>query len=137
MSKRGEIRNREMGIQIRDYSGLRWEKITPTDIDGFLDFGGRLFIIIELKYEDADMPNGQKLALERICDACQKGGAESYILIGSHSNATGDIDGANATVIECYYKGRWMNVMIPCGMKYAINKLREKHRIGVADKINH
>ena len=48
MFERGVIHNRERGAQIRDYSGLRFGNITPTDIDGFMDFGGRVFVVFEL-----------------------------------------------------------------------------------------
>ena len=33
---RGKIRNRECAGQLKDFSGLRFGKITPTDIDGFV-----------------------------------------------------------------------------------------------------
>lgn len=64
---RGEIRNREFK-QINDFSGLRYGTITPTDIDGLVEFGGRLFVLIELKYGDAALPVGQRLALSRLAE---------------------------------------------------------------------
>ena len=56
------IRNRDYMRQIKDFSGLRFGKISPTDIDGFLDFGNSLFIFVEMKHGDARIPYGQKLA---------------------------------------------------------------------------
>ena len=47
MAERGVIRNRQFAQQLRDFSGLRFGKITPTDIDGFMDFGDRLFVVLE------------------------------------------------------------------------------------------
>ena len=63
------IRNRDYMRQIKDFSGLRFGKISPTDIDGFLDFGNSLFIFVEMKHGDTRIPYGQKLALTRLCDA--------------------------------------------------------------------
>jgi len=44
---RGTIRNATSALQLRDYSGLCWDRITPTDIDGLIDFGGRAFVLFE------------------------------------------------------------------------------------------
>lgn len=38
-------------------------RISPTDIDGFIEFAGRM-LFIETKSEDAPMPRGQERALE-------------------------------------------------------------------------
>ena len=70
MLERGVIRNRQFAQQLRDFSGLRFGKITPTDIDGFMDFGDRLFVILEGKHHGSQIQTGQRLALERLVDAC-------------------------------------------------------------------
>lgn len=44
---RGKAHNPGRYKQLVDYSKLCWGKITPTDIDGAIDFGGRLFILID------------------------------------------------------------------------------------------
>lgn len=57
--QRGIIRHRRRRLQVNDFSVLRYGRITPTDIDGFLDFGGRAFVFIELKHGDVPaMPLG-------------------------------------------------------------------------------
>lgn len=103
---RGIIRNREWASQIKIFSGLRFGKITPTDIDGFLDFDNRIFIFLEIKRGAALPPYGQRLALERLCDTCEKAGKSSLVLIASH-NAVGDIDAANLPVVLIRRKGEW------------------------------
>jgi len=103
---RGIIRNRKWASQIKIFSGLRFGKITPTDIDGFLDFDNRIFIFIEIKKGAAMPPYGQRLALERLCDACEKSGKSSLVLIASHE-ADGDIDAANLPVIQVRHHGEW------------------------------
>jgi len=106
MTERGKIYNREYAAQLRDFSGLRYGKITPTDIDGFMDFGGKAFVFIEAKYGDSEMPFGQKLALERLCDACDKGGINAVVLVASH-NTREDIDFAAMTVTMVRHNGVW------------------------------
>jgi hypothetical protein len=104
---RGVIRNRQYATQIRDYSGLRYGNITPTDIDGFVEFGDKLFVFIELKHKDAPLPRGQRLALERLTDAVGETGRTSILLIAEH-NTSGDIETSQCKVIEYRYMKRWI-----------------------------
>lgn len=102
----GKIRNREYAKQLRDFSGLCFGKISPTDIDGFLDFGGKAFVFIETKHGGAMPPFGQKLALERVCDACQRSGVETLLIVASHDTAE-DVDVGSLPVIAHRYKEKW------------------------------
>lgn len=117
MENRGKIIHREYAAQIRDYTGLRWGSITPTDIDLVLDFGGILFVLGELKYKNTVLKYGQRLALERINDAIEKSRSACYCLILSHNNKPPeDIDTANSWVIEYRYQQAWKktNTRITC-----------------------
>lgn len=106
METRGVIRNREFAQQIRDFSGLRFGSITPTDIDAFLDFGGRRFVLIEAKHGTCEPKYGQRLALERLCDACQASGIETILVFASH-DTDGDIDFGSLSVTRYRYKKEW------------------------------
>lgn len=124
---RGKIRNRDHALQVKDFSGLRYGKITPTDIDLFLDFGNEIFIFAEAKYGDSILPLGQRLALERLVDACQEGGIRSYAFIVSHRAQNGeDIDMRKAIVREYRYKGKWTKERKHT-LGYCIGKIREKN----------
>jgi len=104
---RGKIRNREYAKQLKDFSGLRFGKITPTDIDGFCDFGKEdVFVFIETKHGDAPLPTGQRLALEALCDTCEKGGKTSIVLIGHH-HGDGDIDVGGLDVTTYRMRRKW------------------------------
>lgn len=95
MAERGEIRNRKLASKLRDYRILKYNKITPTDIDGFVEFGNKLFVLIEGKTGCAPLPYGQKLALERLSDCCsdKEKGRTSILIICEHKyNDIGDID---------------------------------------------
>ena len=64
-----KINNEARAGQIHKFEGMNLKrKIVPTDIDMFVDFGGRLFIVGEGKYMDAEMTNAQKQAFEALCD---------------------------------------------------------------------
>jgi hypothetical protein len=126
MIKDSTVRDCKFLSQPKDFGGLRWGNIIPTDIDGFLDFGNRLFIFFELKYGDAKMPLGQRLALERQCDRCQQGGVNTYTLIIQHWD-TGIIEVARGIVIEYRYKGMWCIPFVELNTKEQIDFLLESN----------
>ena len=103
-TQRGAIEHRDCASQIRDFTGLLFGNITPTDIDALIEYKNKAFIFIEAKYMDAKMPYGQRLALERLCNSLDK---PSMLLVTEHYTK-GDIDFANSTVREYYYKGKWL-----------------------------
>jgi len=103
--QRGVIRNRGFACQIKDFSGLRFGTITPTDIDGMIEYQNRAYVYIELKHQRAELPPGQKLAFQRQCDDMQKVKPTLFI-IASH-DTDGDIDVANTEVVEYRYHKRW------------------------------
>lgn len=103
---RGKIRNRDYASQIRDFSGLRFENITPTDIDGHIDYKNKLSIWFEAKHGDAPLPYGQRLAFERICDDIQRGGKPCIFFIATH-NTSGDIAFTDVEVREYRWHGQW------------------------------
>lgn len=123
MHERGEIRNRERAGQLIDFRGLRFNKITPTDIDGFIDFGNELFVVLEYKSTNAPMPYGQKLALERYASAAK---IPCYVLVGEHENTTGDIDAANSQLREYWNGHNWHEPKRAMTIKQAVDLLYEK-----------
>ena len=102
--ERGAVYNRELATQVRDFTGLRIGNITPTDIDGLIEYKNRGFVFIEAKRVGASLPYGQKLALQRLCDALSK----PAILFVVEHETDGDIDFAKTTVREYYWKGQWI-----------------------------
>ncbi|MBU1172997.1 MAG: hypothetical protein KKD44_25835 [Proteobacteria bacterium] len=106
---RGKIRNKKYISRLRDFSGLKWDKITPTDIDAFVEFSGRLFIFIEAKIKGTELERGQKLAFERLGDAITKG--ESYFIIADQEKTEKEpedgIDYSILPVRKYRYKSKW------------------------------
>lgn len=102
---RGVIRNRAKANQVNDFSGLRFGNITPTDLDGIIDFRDRAWVIIEMKTGSAPMPYGQRLALARLTDSLYKT-KPSICIVASH-HTMGDIPVASCQVTELRWKGEW------------------------------
>jgi hypothetical protein len=109
MPNRGEINKPDRASQLRDFSGLRFGNITPTDIDGLIEYKNLGYVIFELKYMNTEIPKGQELALERLTDDLQKSGKTCLCLISNHqtSDCNIPIDAANTIVQRYRYKGKW------------------------------
>jgi hypothetical protein len=121
---RGEIQNRGRARQLRNFSGLRFGNITPTDIDGFIEFRDRLFVYIEAKLAGAELPAGQRLALERNCDAVEAGGRVAAVLIVEHdTEPEDDIDVGPCAVREYRFKAHWQEPISPTTCREAIERL--------------
>jgi hypothetical protein len=111
---RGKIRTRQYAAQLKDFSGLRFGRITPTDIDGFVDFQNRAFVIFEIKHGATTMPYGQRLGYERLADACEKAGIKTLVIVAHHNIAApADIDVASLPVTQVRLCGKWKPPNIP------------------------
>ena len=123
---RGKIQNREFASQIRDFTNLRWGNTTPTDIDGFVEFGDKLFFVIEVKYNDTKLPYGQRLAIERLVDAIERSQRVCYGIVAIHKT-DGDIDVGGCEVVEYRFQGEWHKPRKYVTVKVMIDYLHEKH----------
>jgi hypothetical protein len=120
----GEIRSTANIGQVVDFSGLRFGTILPTDVDAFIDFQNKLFIDIEAKYGDAEMPLGQRLALERRCDASR---VPATVLVVRHNTPPGTpIDLANARAVAYYWRGQWVQITRRATCREFVEAMRRK-----------
>lgn len=112
---KGGIYNPDRARQLRDFRGLRYGNITPTDIDGLIEYKNRGYVLLELKLADNRMPYGQKLALERISDDLERSGKPCLCIIASHyeEDVNTDIDVSNTRVTSYRYKNRWVECDSP------------------------
>jgi len=101
---RGKIRNQEHARTLRDYSGMAWGRITPTDIDGFVEFGDRIFVLIESKYGNAPLSVGQRLALERLADAIGRT-RHCLLVVCTHSTQTNEEIPMHTCIVTQYRSG--------------------------------
>lgn len=105
---RGCIQYHNRMRQVIDFSGLRDETITPTDIDGYIDYRNKGFIVFEYKHVNATFSKGQRIALERIIDNFRRAGKKAALFLCRHHQPTcEDIKGADAVVESIYYDGEW------------------------------
>jgi hypothetical protein len=106
---RGEIKYLERYKQLIDFSGLRYERnITPTDIDMFLDFGGKEFVIGEFKHAGAKIAYGQRLALEQLLIGMNSKNPTLGIFAIHESHPSDLINAANCLVTKYWSQGSWI-----------------------------
>lgn len=102
------IRNRKHMEQIKDFRGLEFIRgIGPTDIDGFFEIDGRVFVFFELKYKNAKMGTGQEKGFERLCDVLCENGRHSIFIIAKHDTEDGDIQVSRCEVVRYRVDGKW------------------------------
>lgn len=109
---RGATTHKARATQARDFTGLIYGKITPTDVDGLIEYQNKGYVFIEAKFGDAEMPYGQRLALERLCDDLQKV-KPTLLILAKHNNAVNEeIDFAKCIVDGYRYKNEWHKMKV-------------------------
>ena len=76
--------NKDRARQLIRFDGLKYGNITPTDIDGLIEYQNKLWILYEAKYADKDVPQGQRLALERFIQNVKGDGKHGIAMIVQH-----------------------------------------------------
>lgn len=98
----------------KDYSGLRWGQVTPTDLDLSIDFGeGSKFAFVECKGRGKQWPAGQKKHIEHLTDL---GGKRCLAVVAEHDLTDADkhvkIPVAYCEVLQ-WRLGGWAD-WVPC-----------------------
>ena len=111
---RGTFQSVECAKQLVSFEGMVYRgrsgamSVTPTDIDGLIQLDAENCVVLfELKHHGG-MPDGQKQAYVKLCDAVEKGGMHCIIINAVHNTETPNIIMAkNAIVNEYYHRGQW------------------------------
>ena len=112
---RGKIVCRDRAKQLVDFSKMVFDRgATPTDIDGFIELGGKFFIFFDLKHETAEtLKGGQKWAYENLTKAIHNPEKNKYCitLIAKHNTPPEmDIQAEKCLVTDCYFNGVWSDI---------------------------
>lgn len=129
---RGRYEHRARAKQLLLFDGLRWGNITPTDLDTFIDFGGRAFVLVELKLAGTELKRGQELAIERAVDTWNMGGVTTLALVATHGveDPNEDVVVADAFVVRLRIgypnmPGAWQDASKPCTVRDAVEWFRK------------
>lgn len=101
-----KIQHPERMKQLIEFKGLELGGgMYPTDIDGIIEYRDSEYIILEVKHNDAEVPWGQRLCLQRMVDDFTKVGKKAIAIVCEH-----EVDDTNKPVVaalcnvrELYY----------------------------------
>ena len=104
MTNRGIYQNENRGRQLLRFDGFQYGNITPTDIDGHIDYRDHVAVFFEAKLKGKDVPRGQRIALERLVKDAGCAHKHGIAVIMEHdvSDCTKDIWAVDCRVREIY-----------------------------------
>ena len=113
--ERGNIKFKGRAKQLNSFNGMiRRRNITPTDIDGIIDYNGKAFVILEGKYGDAELPKGQKMALENLANTILSANKRVVVIIYRHfiHDTNQEINVSKQIVSDIYFKRKWDKITV-------------------------
>ena len=109
--KRGSYNHANMGRQLLRFDGLRYNNITPMDIDGLIEWKDRKRVFLEVKLQNTKILDSERIAYERLVNDFTKLGKESMAVIAYHKvfDTSKDIYVGDCLVHEIYHgsEGYW------------------------------
>ena len=87
----GVYKNIEEGKKIIFFEGMSFGQhglISPTDIDGAIEYGDRAWLIYEVKKKGTSVPQPQELMLERFARDMHRAGKDSIVIVAEHDKDT-------------------------------------------------
>ena len=125
--------------QLVDFKGLGVDGyIYPTDIDGLIEYKDSEYIIFEVKLSGAEVPMGQRLALQSMVDDFTKVGKQAVALICEHT--VGDSDkhlvAAWCKVREIYYgeEKKWRAPTNEITVRDAVDSFQKYSRLALTNQ---
>ena len=130
--------------QLINYSGIQFDKIRPSDIDGVLEFDNRFLFLLEFKHIERKHKSfkdfnrdGQNIMLKRIIDSWQyKDKKEGFVVYLYHKTKPHEDIMAEKTCVHGYYhKRQYYKIKMPLldflfemGCKHDIEKITAEKR---------
>lgn len=131
---KSRIMNPKRMKQLIDFQGLNYDQgIYPTDIDGLIEYKDSEYIIFEVKHQNAIVPKGQKLALQRMVDDFTKVGKHAIAIICEHyiDDTNQPVIAAKCNVRELYYgdEHKWRRPRKKIKVRQAVDEFFEATRL--------
>jgi hypothetical protein len=121
------IRSPREVVRAIDFTGVQNGAMHPTDIDCVLEFNNDILILMEVKQWGKEIPLGQRLLLERLCDAWRTP-RSTVLKVDYKKENVGEytIDLHECFVTKYYYEGQWSDTKTPVKLIEFINHLGKK-----------
>lgn len=111
---RGTITNRARFIQAIKFDGMKFGRITPTDVDAAIEFDNRLFIFIEAKFVGRTIQTGQRLFLERLATGVSNPPYKySISIVAEHYTPSNEDVLLSGAIVRDYFRdGKWHKPLV-------------------------
>lgn len=128
------INNPRRAKQLIDFKGLEIDGyIYPTDLDGLIEYKDSEYILFEIKHGSAEVPLGQKLALQRMVDDFTKVGKQAVVFVCEHNVHDPDktVVAAWCKVREIYYgkEKEWRQPIAEITVREAVDMFQKHSRL--------
>jgi len=123
----GLIHHRPRARQINCFTGLKFGTITPTDLDGLIDYHNERFAFLELKLRDAPVAEAQAKAFTRVVDAIEIAKKQACFFVAEHTTDDPMVDvPADRCLVRCFYTHqKWHRVVDDITLLAALNRFLE------------
>lgn len=137
-ASKSQIRSMLHMSQVKDFAGLEFGRVRPSDIDGCIMFApyatslaATLAVFIEVKHFDPPaMEGGQAQMYARLCHGLRCGGMQAYALVGVHDAASPNvIQVAAADVRWIYDEAGWRRPRASVSVLEAVTQYRRIDRL--------
>ena len=138
VTEKSRIRNPYYAKQLIDFQGLELDGgIYPTDLDALIEYHDTEYILIELKFEKAKVPYGQRLAIQRMVDDFTRAGKRAIALVAEHygSDPRKPVIAADCKVRELYYGKEccWRAPTFELTVRQAVDSFQKHSAVTEAD----
>lgn len=125
-TKNSLIRNSKDVRQTIDFTGVQNGKMHPSDIDAVFEFDNEVLILMEVKKDGNEIPTGQRLLLERICDSWHTEKSCVLKVVHNFYNNEKDIPLDRCFVESVYVKSKWVALPNKEPLVYYLNRIGQK-----------
>ena len=105
----GRIYHPARARQLNSFTGLKFGTITPTDLDGLIDYHNERFAFLELKLRDAPVSDAQANAIMRVVDAIEVAKKRAAFFVAEHfeDDPTVDVAADRCLIRAIYTRQMW------------------------------
>ena len=108
----GAYKSAKRGKQLLLFSGLEYDNhVAPMDLDGMIEYHDKKRVFLEVKLQNTPVPEGERIALERLVNDCGKAGKKAIAIVADHNvfDTSQDVIVQDCMVRVLYYseEGHW------------------------------
>ena len=106
MNSHSVFKNPDRARQLLLFDGLEYDsKVAPMDLDGLIEYHNKKRVLLEVKLNNTPVPNGERIALERMVNDFALAGKEALAIIADHKvfNPKEDVHVRECIVRELYH----------------------------------